>query len=218
MLCSAPGGGSPAVRATEPTVFSAEPAPFGVEEVLQAFDEDGSPSVQAGGHPYTLATGLDFTSENETKGNCPSVRGSQGRYRISRRAWWATPRPHPSVRSMPCSRPALLTACPPASRIGTLVFEEGEQYFATQKEAPPAKQLRCTTWSRAGFPAEFGFTYLGKGVYMYASAVRIDGQLRLRVTVPGIPELGTMGVTLQFYNTGIWVSTLRKPPARQFPS
>ncbi len=50
-----------------------------------------------------------------------------------------------------------------------------------------------------GFPAEFGFTYLGKGVFMYASTVRIGGQLRLRVTAPGIPELATVGITLVFF-------------------
>ncbi len=65
---SVAGGGGPAVVTSEPTFFGAKPAPFGIEDfALQAFDADGLPSAQAGGHPYALATSLDFTSENTTQ-------------------------------------------------------------------------------------------------------------------------------------------------------
>jgi hypothetical protein len=92
------------------------------------------------------------------------------------------------------------TACPPASRVGTIVFEaEPGRTFRASEGAHSETTAVYNMQPEPGFPAEFGFTYLGRAVYMYASAVRISGRLRLRVTVPGIPSLKTIGATLLFY-------------------
>jgi hypothetical protein len=53
----------------------------------------------------------------------------------------------------------------------------------------------------AGYPAEFGFTYLGKIILLYGNVVRVGSDYYLRVTAPGIPELEIMSTSLTFFGT-----------------
>jgi hypothetical protein len=197
---SVSGGGAPAVTTTEPTAFSSEPAPFGIETFsMQAYEADGSASAQAGVHPYTLATSLYFTS-NES-GNTVNPAAEVKDVIVDLPAGLVG---NPQVLPR-CPLSSLLqqteeTACQPASRIGTIVFEASPgRTFRVSEGEGSATTAVYNMQPTPGFPAEFGFTYLGKAVYMFASTVRIGGQLRLRVTVPGIPSLKTLGVTLLFF-------------------
>jgi hypothetical protein len=196
-FASVSGGGAPTVTTTDPAVFSSASTPFEIENfALQAFDDDGLSSIQAGGHPYALATSLYFSSETsdlpveEVKDVIVDLPpGLVGDPR-------ATPK---------CPLNALLensgiSGCPPDSRVGTVVFEAYPSRFRISEGGAESETTAVyNIVPEPGFPAEFGFTYLGKPVIMYASSVRIGGQLRLRVTVPGIPELDTLGVTLLFF-------------------
>ena len=199
-VASVSGGGAPATTTAATTSFSPTPVPFGIETFgLQAFEADGSPSLEAGGRPYTVATSLYFNSNESanTVGPADEVKdvivdlpaGLVGDPQV-------TPK---------CPLNALLqqteeTACQPTSRVGTIVFEASPgQTFRASGGGHSATTAIYNMQPTPGFPAEFGFTYLGRAVYMYASAVRIGGQLRLRVTVPGIPALKTIGVTLLFF-------------------
>jgi len=197
---SVSGGGAPAVTTTETTPFSPEPSPFGIESFsLQAFEADGSPSTGAGGHPYAVATSLYFDSNESSNQINPADEvkdvivdlpaGLVGNPQ-------ATPR---------CPLHDLLqgqenTACPLTSRIGTIVFEATPgRTFRASEGVQSGTTAVYNMQPEPGFPAEFGFTFLDKAIYMYASTVRIGGQLRLRVTVPGIPAIGTIGTTLLFF-------------------
>jgi hypothetical protein len=198
------GGGAPAVATTERTALGSTPAPFGIEDfALRTFDADGLPSAQAGSHPLTLLTSLYFTTENT--GRLESVF-----YRPSEDVKDVIVDLPPGLVGNPetiprCPIHALLqnsgiTACPLASRVGTIVFDASPGTFRVSEGGPGSETTAIYNMEpEPGFPAEFGFTYLGKGVLMYASAVRIGGQLRLRVTAPGIPKLETIGVTLLFF-------------------
>ena len=198
---SVSGGGEPAVTATEQTTFDTAPAPFGVEDFsLQAFDGDGSQSLRAGGHPYALATGLDFTSNNGGRGfNSPPEEVKDVIVNLPP-GFVGNPQILPKCPLYALLQSSGLTVCPRSSRIGTIVFEEQGGVFRNSEGGPDSETTAVyNVQPEPGFPAEFGFTYLSKPVLMYASSVRIGGQLRLRVTVPGIPELGTLGVTLVFF-------------------
>jgi hypothetical protein len=197
---SVSGGGGSAVTTTEQTAFSAEQAPFAIEDFsLHAFDGGGAPSAQAGVHPQVLATGLDFTSDNNAGFYHPPEEVKDVIVNLPP-GFVGNPQATPKCPLDALLQNSALTACPPASRVGTIVFEEQGAVFRNSEGGPNSETTAIYNMEpEPGFPAEFGFTYLGKGVYMYASAVRIDGQLRLRVTVPGIPELGTMGVSLLFF-------------------
>jgi hypothetical protein len=199
------GGGAPAVTASNGLVVVSEAvegsalgrAGFGIEDFsMRAFDEDGLPSVQAAGHPYSLATSLYFNADaqlqppEEVKDVIvdlpPGLVGN----------------PQATTK---CPLYALLedsgtSSCPPASRVGTVVFEASPGTFRASEEPAGETTAVYNMEPAAGFPAEFGFTYLGKALYLYASPVRIGGRLRLRVTVPGIPDgLEVVGSTLLFF-------------------
>ena len=196
---SVSGGGAPAATTSEVTPFSSEPAPFGVESFsLQAFEEDGSPSTQAGGHPATLATSFYLNSKEPEHKISPA--GEVKDVVVDLPAGFVG---DPQARAK-CPVNELLqqsgvTDCPPASRVGTVVFEASPGRAFRASEGNNATTAVYNMQPESGFPAEFGFTYLGKAVYMFASTVRVGGQLRLRVTVPGLPNLQTLGVTLLFF-------------------
>ena len=199
-VASVSGGGAPAVTTREVTAFSSEPAPFGIESFsLQPFEADGSLSAQADGRPYTLATSLYFTS-NEVGNDVNAAAEFKDVIVDLPTGLVGDPLATPK-----CPLDALLqlngeNACPFASRVGTLVFEAAPGRNFRASEAPRSETTAIYNMQpEPGFPAEFGFTYLGRAVYMYASAVRIGDQLRLRVTAPGVPALGPIGVTLLFY-------------------
>src|SRR4029077_17739288 len=71
-VASVSGGGAPAATTAEEAASGSEAASFGIQGFsLQAFGSDGSLSTQAGGHPYTVASTLDFTSEEIGRAHRP---------------------------------------------------------------------------------------------------------------------------------------------------
>ena len=197
------GGGAPAAAVTQPTTISAEPAPFGIEDFrFQPFDSGGLAETQAGGHPYALSTSLDFTSlaalTNEASyGPASEVKdvvvdlppGFVG---------------NPLATASRCPQHDLLlavgtTACPPSSRIGTLLFEASPGAFRMSEVQGEGTTAVYNMEPEAGYPAEFGFSYLGKPVFMYGSLVRQGSGYGLRVAAPGLPSLSTLGVSLLFF-------------------
>jgi hypothetical protein len=199
-VASVSGGGASAVSATRRVEIAPQAGaevPFGVEDFsLRAFDENGFLASQAGGHPFALATSVFFNSgplrlpPDEDKDVIVDLPpGFVG---------------DPQAVAK-CPLAALLeqsdeTECPPESRLGTITFEAYPGAFAASErpagEVTPVYNLQ----PQPGFPAEFGFTYLGKAVYIYASVVQIDGQLRLRVAVPDLVDLEVLGARFMLFD------------------
>jgi hypothetical protein len=197
---SVSGGGAPAVTTIETTPFSPEPSPFGIESFsLQAFEADGSPSTGAGRHPYTVATSLYFDSNKSSNQISPADEVKDVIVDLPA-GLVGDPQATPKCPLHDLLQGQESTACPPTSRVGTIVFEATPgSTFRASEGVQSGTTAVYNMQPEPGFPAEFGFTFLGKAVFMYASTVRIGGQLRLRVTVPGIPAIGTIGTTLLFY-------------------
>jgi hypothetical protein len=203
---SVAGGGAPAAATTngveiapEPPAGSSPPeAGFGIEDfTLRAFDSNGLASTQADGHPYTVATSLYFKSDadlhppEETKDVIvdlpPGLVGN--------------PQTVPKCPLYALLQDSGTTGCLPASRVGTVVFEATPGTFRTTEEAAGETTALYNMQPTPGFPAEFGFTYLGKPLFLYASPVRINGRLQLRITVPGVPDgLEVVGSTFLFFS------------------
>jgi hypothetical protein len=199
-IASVAGGGAPSVSTAERTTFSSEQAPFGIQNFdFKAFDSDGLPSTQAGGHPYTLATSFDFTTDETGDGEHYTPQDLKDVIVDLPPGFVGNPHTLPKCPLSSLLLNSNLTACPPGSKIGTAVFQSPPDTFHISEQAHGELTSIYNLEPEPGFPAEFGFTYLGKPVYMYASTVRINGQLRLRVTTPGIPELDPMSVTLLFF-------------------
>ncbi len=213
---SVSGGGVPAATTSERTPIAPESAPFAIADfALQAFDSNGASSTQAAGHPYTIATNLDFTSENRARLGEVNYRAPEEVKDVIVNlpaGLVGNPQATPKCSLHDLLKGSAETLCPTNSRIGTILFEATPGVFRVSEGASSETSAVYNLTPEPGFPAEFGFTYLGKAVFMYASSVRIGGSYRLRVAAPGIPELQTIGVSLLFFgNPGEEDSGLRLP-------
>jgi hypothetical protein len=200
---SVSGGGVPAIAVSKQTPISAQPAAFAITDFsLDTYDDSGAFSAQAGGHPYTLATNLDFTSENRARLGEVNYRAPEEVRDVIvnlPQGMIGNPQTTPQCSQHDLLKGSAETSCPINSRIGTVLFEATPGVFRISEGASSETTSVYNLKPEPGFPAEFGFTYLGKAVFMYASSVRIGDSYRLRVTVPGIPELQTLGVSLLFF-------------------
>ncbi len=91
------------------------------------------------------------------------------------------------------------TGCQLSSRVGTIVFEASPGTFRASEAPGDETTAVYNLTPEAGYQAEFGFTYFGTPVFIYARAVHLGSTYGLQVTVPGIPALQTIGTSLTFF-------------------
>jgi hypothetical protein len=196
------GGGASPASVTKPTKISTEPASFGIQDFsFQPFGSNGTTDTEAGGHPVSLSTSLYFSSLATTSGG-----GTYGPAEEVKNILVNLP---PGLVGNPLATPRcpqhdlLLefgkTACPANTRIGTLVFEASPGTFRTSENPTFGTTAVYNMEPDAGYPAEFGFSYLSKPVFMFASLVREASGYGLRVEAPGLPSLETIGVSLLLF-------------------
>ena len=201
---SVAGGGAPAVAASVLTTVSSSPAPFGVADFsMRAFGEDGGNSTQAGGHPDELVTSFDLNSVSQ-----PHGLTGENEYAPPEQLKDVVVELPVGFLGDPLTTPRCplnelpvgvgVTLCPKASRVGIVTFEH-EGFFSSTEERGLSVTAIYNMEPEAGYPAEFGFTYLNKPVLIYANLVRVEGRYRLRVTSPGVPEIGTEGASVTFF-------------------
>ncbi len=193
------GGAQPVATSVQTTVGEAQPS-FGVTNfALEAFGIDGALDLQAGDHPNAVTASFQFATMKFPEGSSGSTTylpaqdvkditvelplGFVGDPQ-------ATPRcPEYLLRA---------AACPTSSRIGTIGIE-GEGGGSPGIEEQPVFNVV----PEQGYPAEFGFEYLGREFAMFASVVPTASGYRLHVTVPGIPRLNHFleitGITLTLF-------------------
>ncbi len=195
------GGGGPAVSVTEQTEIGSEPAPFGVEYFgLEALDNVGGIDTQAGGHPNNLITSFDFATSNVST--------------VARVGYHSAEEVKDVFINLPlgllgnlqttpkCSLHALMlqegaTACPVGSRIGTVVFESAPGDFRASGSGSVTGVYNLEP--EAGYPVEFGFAYLSESVVAYGGVLRRGSAYAIRVTVPGVPVLETIGAVVTLF-------------------
>jgi hypothetical protein len=202
------GGGTPAITTRARTAISSAPAQFGIQDFsFQPFSSHGVPDLQAGGHPYSLTTTFDLNTEIEPE---LEESGFEDRDEAVEEARDLTVDLPLGLVGDPLATPrcplnALLlnnneTHCPSTSAIGTVVFDTRTGVKVSGGAENKAETTDIYNMQpEAGYPAEFGFTYLGKGVFMYASAIRGGSGYELRVTAPGIPRVRLNGASLTFF-------------------
>ncbi|HEX3911743.1 MAG TPA: hypothetical protein VHW67_13690 [Solirubrobacteraceae bacterium] len=209
------GGGVAPKSIARPIKVSAAPTPFGVERYeLSPEEEDGSPAVQAGAHPFQLTTTIEL---NQTLERDPNFESSE-----------KPPKGYPStpglLRNLTTTLPAGLVAdarasvfpqctavafavlrsgnsneCPSSTAIGAAVvtFKE-ELHFRQNTATVPVFNLV----PEAGEPARFGFIFEKVPVILdtalktgngYAVEVKVENTsqaaelLSSVVTVWGVP-------------------------------
>jgi hypothetical protein len=205
---TAEGGGAPTVSATESTALGETPLSFGIYDLTQtALGADGAPDMQAGDHPDAFTTAFNFNNERIYKPNAIQqyVHGSPQDVRelVVDLPPGFVADPQASAR---CSLYALairtgITHCPKASEVGIVDIGEGQGGEFDLSEEGAATAIYSLV-PEAGYPAEFGFTYLGLPILMYGSLVRTDaapGGYTLQVRVPGLPNVALNSISVTFF-------------------
>ncbi|MHB1859586.1 MAG: hypothetical protein ACYCUM_05655 [Solirubrobacteraceae bacterium] len=188
------GDGAEASSPPVSTPISSEPAPFGLVDFgFAATGLAGQPSLLAGAHPANVTVSFAAASVAAQK-----AEGTSGLrpVKLLRDVIvelplgmigdpLAAPR---CAESQLATNPNGGTRCPAASRVGAIAFEglRGTWVFSGSPKEPMSYIYNMTP--DGGYPAEFGFNYLGKPVHMYASVVHGRSGYRVRVAVPGLPE------------------------------
>jgi hypothetical protein len=193
---------------TEENLISTAPSAFALNGFDMRVDGlDGTPDLQAGEHPFGITT--SFTIPSMTRHNA-----SEANYqRIP------TERIKDLVVDLPaglvgdpqatphCPLSALHenilvsgspTNCPTASKVGSVTFE-GNGRFRVANGIFSGTSGIFNMIPEAGAPAEFGFSYLGYPVLMYATALPSTSGYGLRVSVPGLVAVPVHSVSLTFF-------------------
>ncbi len=193
------GGAAPAVTAAPGTVANQVTAtaatPFNVQSLtVGVFGADGAQDVQAGDHPESIATTVDFTTFLSRAG----VKNGNLEYP-------AVHEPKSQIVALPlglvgdplaagqCSEAALRTValnpgrCPADSQVGVVTVDAGGQ--------GAEGKLLYNIVPEAGYPAEFGFEFDETLFFLRASVVPSPAGYELRVSVPDIARARPIKVT-----------------------
>jgi hypothetical protein len=216
------GGTAPAVSTSEPGTVSNEingPQPgFGIQDFyFGVYGADGALDLQAGGHPGQIAAGFDLRSIvdpefNNGSSESPSTLPAHDLRDVLidlPAGFIGDP-----LAAATCSATGIanqtiepqfgrtLTACPAASRIGNVTVDTSPPYsgyISTYRKGGEATALYNMV-PAAGYPAEFGFSFVKNIEPTFAGLIRTPSGYRLRVAVPGIIRgLGVKGVAFTLF-------------------
>lgn len=199
------GGGTAAVVSTsEETPIGSQAPSFGLTEFgFEAAELSGAASGQAGGHPWEVTTSLELPTAavpaaepGEPFGPIESWKDAVVELPVG-----LVGDPQATAK---CTLPQLdesnISLCPARSAVGSVAVIAGgfEDKFAVAKDEVVSALYNMVP--EGGYPAEFGFSVFGVPIIMYANVVHTGSGYRLRVTVPGIPDLvKVFGGVFTFY-------------------
>jgi len=207
------GGAAPMSTSVSTVVNPSTPPAFGVQDLTSYLaDAGGAPDTQAGAHPNSLLINFDVNSLVDPTGTNPLRPTGDLKDVVVDLPVGFIGDPQAAVR---CPLSALIindganglptSGCPAASEVGTLDFSSFGNWFQSSVGENLLAGVPIGIFNMVperGFPAEFGFSYAGFPVLMYASVVGNGAGTHLRVTIPGIPAagvLGTLGAQVMFF-------------------
>jgi hypothetical protein len=199
------GGGAPSVSIRRPITVSSDPVPFAVESYEMGLEEEGgTPSTQAGSHPFQLTTTLTFNQlrdinplpGSESSGFKPEVTAPA----LAKDLQFKLP---PGLIGNPTPIAQCTTeeffhvnpfggaeqndnACPPQSAVGVAVVTLHEPaILGTATFTEPVFNLE----PRVGEPARFGFYVTeGNSPVFIDTAVRTGGDYGVTVSVSNVTQ------------------------------
>jgi hypothetical protein len=196
------GGGAVEASTSAQNPASAAPVPFAISDFsFGASGVDGAPDTQAGGHPYSVTTTLDFTTQ------FVPVPGTEGDHESSESikdtvvdlplGLVGNPQAAPKcpLSGLELEAAGSTVQCPADTKIGEVTLSEPVGFASSL--FPPViggGTLVSTVSSlynlvpERGHPAEFGFDYAGiVQAHLYPSVVHTAAGYVLRVTTPNTP-------------------------------
>jgi hypothetical protein len=200
--------GNPTTTIVDPTTVTASAPSFGVDAFDGHVDADaaGNPLTQAGAHPYSISTAIDFNTNTDPL----PLRGD---------AWPVEPTKDISVDLPPglvgdptgvaqCTLAQLanaagtevLSLCPPTSQVGVTFVHSIVGVVSLPESATTLGPIPVFNMvPPPGVPARFAFDVAGAIVTLDAR-VRSEGDYGLSVDAKNIPEgLAVAGTTLTFW-------------------
>ena len=208
------GGLTSALTTSEPTTVPNTVNGASVGFDIKAFDLrvdglNGAPDAQAGDHPYGVTTSFHVPSIRRFDPSEPS--NAYKHIPVQRIKNLVVDLPPGFVGNPEATPRCPLTAlqenyvnetattnCPLASRVGTVTFESEGQFRGSNESGLITSSI-FNMLPEQGYPAEFGFSFLGKPVLMYANALPSASGYGLRVSVPDLVAVQVEGVSLTFF-------------------
>lgn len=196
------GGASNVAKTVDPTLVSASPPGFGIDQfdAQVAADAAGDPLTQAGGHPFEASTAITFNTLNDPSplGGDLFPAGSTKDIVVDLPAGFVG---NPTVVDQ-CSADQLangqgvtpLSLCPSTSQVGTVLVQLSNGGVGTVFGPLPVYNMVPP----ANAPARLGFNLSGTIVTLDAT-LRTDGDYGLRATVHDVTELGIQGTILTLW-------------------
>jgi hypothetical protein len=184
---SASGGGAPSLSIRRPVTVNEEPVPFGIESYeLTPEEEGGTPTTQAGKHPYQVTGTLTVnqTASTNIGGNNYAAHSAgfpKDLAGLLPPGLIGNPKPFPQ-----CKLPQFYNhTCPQQTVVGVAMVAISEPFVGlTSTLFGPIVNLEPAH----GEPARFGFTI---GPTILDAHVRSDGDYGITLGASDIPQLAT---------------------------
>ncbi len=192
------GGGSAAI--VDPTLISAAAPAFGIDAFdNQMRDDAGAPSTEAGAHPASLATAIDFNTHYvaaPTAGTATPVEPLKDAFVDLPPGFVADPTLLESC-ALAAVGAGLAASCPPTSQVGTVTLRANNHYILTSAAAGPYPVYNLE--APVGSPARLGFNIRGTVVVIDAS-LRSDGDYGITTGSRDTSEgLSIAGLVFEFW-------------------
>jgi conserved repeat domain len=216
------GGALRSASTSQSTLVSSATQKFGITGFdVEANNVDGSPSLQAGGHPWQVTTSFGFPwalrPPNELGFNYIQVHNLK-KISVELPLGMAG---NPLAVTEHCTQIQLHErACPAASKVGEIAFAKAAEDFAwfrSSQEGEPSAVFDMAP--EPGYPAQLGFSFLQQPIYLDATLVHSAAGERIRFTAPALPpniESGNVVLTLwgqpgAFNETGSTAAFITNP-------
>jgi hypothetical protein len=216
VIVSGGGVALPTVASFQNTLSASGAAPGLSSFEIQATGLDGAPDNQAGDHPYESTATLAFGARLR-----PNIIPTQGGDNAGTEYYVPLQYVKDVVVKLPaglvgntqeaaqCTQTQLdtnklngVTNCPPNSMVGTIQLDTSGQIRGSAGKGVDAVSPVFNIVPEHGYPAEFGFTLLGKAQMLYATVVpsAAGGGYAVRVNTPGITKLvGLVAIAFTFW-------------------
>jgi hypothetical protein len=178
---SVEGGAAAEASSTLTVPVSGQPAGFGVERLeLTPFNEDGTPAVQAGSHPFQLTTTLTFNQENLPGGREPVELPKDLSFHLPPGLLGDTNVAEQCTMTNFFALVFETNLCTPGSVVGvaTVTADEPKVLKVFSKTVPVFNLVPAQ-----GEPARFGFEVAGKVPVVIDTAVRSGRDYGVDVSV-----------------------------------
>ncbi len=187
-----PGSGAAVMRVAE---HEHETGPAGISEFqVQATGPAGEPFTQAAGHPNFLTTSLTLNNLELATSNPEAypVEAVKDLVFYLPVGLLGDPAVTDSCPVAIVGITYFTTGCPLSSRVGTILAMITGHVYAYEEYGPAHEPGIYSVTPEKGYAAEFAFSTNNQTYFTYANVVKHDGAYALRVSTPGVGEIGQL--------------------------